>query len=865
MSIATFILIETVFIVLQPFISPLHFLFIATQHGFLCIARRQPPVSVPSSNASMETWQKTFGNLFELGKGVQQERTWKGIATVLVVMFVCSLVGLAFHLFAPGGDNLTQDDNVSQLVGNRNFLERLPQLMNYGAHFVGDNAIVYTNHINGPVRLSLDKMEPECLLRFNPAMDYPLPSYDYRYYALCTRTSSYDTGKFNATYKVSILDRELIAVHDRNYNGSLPMELERKLYYKVGVTKTDGETLRFFKWSPISYEYVFWQDGHLYYSESPESLTTSVRITSEELNWEYEIPDPSYSRNVFDHDWKTVWWSKKGKKLAFFSRDKEEGNSMLLISYTDRKSYPNVIQQKCTKTNEKQIPAFILFVWDKETRELKQMDVQLRNRTGYHYPYGLQWVVMQGEEFLVTFWADRLQTHISATICDHTSGICKLIFEHKYPNKTWPEKEFTSILSSDDGIYILLPRAMPDGNSYQHIAKLTIQRGTAKGAEDMKWAKSSFLSIGNFDVVELNAYDKNNDIVYFTASAPSPTNRHLYSTKGSPTTTDEWKCVSCGYSNCTFQINQLTSDFKHILMWCKGPALPRYYLGEIIGRKVENLVQILRDDYFERMLPLTRLPTVIRDTVPLKQGYEANVKIYLPPGQLRQSNPLPVLLKVYAGPSGPQMANDEFLTMNEFVEFIVASQNYAVVMVDGRGSDGRGWKYRGAFYGALGTVEIEDQIEGIRQVMRKYPFLDAHRLSVYGWSYGGFAAALMTEKAPESFFKCAISVAPVANFFYYHGSYSEKYMANAEKSAYDAIDITKNVANFKKTRLLLAHGLYDEVVHFQHSALFIEALQRNDIDFDVMVYPNEDHGIGSSLFSLQTKMASFLEQCATST
>ncbi|ETN75983.1 hypothetical protein NECAME_11979 [Necator americanus] len=93
--------------------------------------------------------------------------------------------------------------------------------------------------------------------------------------------------------------------------------------------------------------------------------------------------------------------------------------------------------------------------------------------------------------------------------------------------------------------------------------------------------------------------------------------------------------------------------------------------------------------------------------------------------------------------------------------------------------------------------------------MRKYPFLDAHRLSVYGWSYGGFAAALMTEKAPESFFKCAISVAPVANFFYYHGSYSDKYMANAEKSAFDAIDITKNVANFKKTRLLLAHGLYD--------------------------------------------------------
>ncbi|ETN75981.1 hypothetical protein NECAME_11977 [Necator americanus] len=172
----------------------------------------------------------------------------------------------------------------------------------------------------------------------------------------------------------------------------------------------------------------------------------------------------------------TVWWSKKGKKLAFLSKDKVEENSMLMVSYTDQGSYPSVIQQKCTKTNEKQIPAFILFVWDKETRELKQMDVKLRNRTAYHYPYGVQWVVMRGEEFLVTFWADRLQTHISMTICDHTSGICELMFEHEYPSKTWPEiSDFSSALSSDDAIYILLPRAMPDGNSYQHIAKLTIQ------------------------------------------------------------------------------------------------------------------------------------------------------------------------------------------------------------------------------------------------------------------------------------------------------------------------------------------------------------------------------------------------------
>ncbi|KIH67620.1 hypothetical protein ANCDUO_02050 [Ancylostoma duodenale] len=133
----------------------------------------------------------------------------------------------------------------------------------------------------------------------------------------------------------------------------------------------------------------------------------------------------------------------------------------------------------------------------------------------------------------------------------------------------------------------------------------------------------------------------------------------------------------------------------------------------------------------------------------------------------------------------------------------------AISQIDGRGSNGRGWKYRSAIYGALGTVEIDDQIEAIRQVIKKYPFLDARRVSVFGWSYGGFAAALMVERAPEAFFKCAISVAPVANFQYYDATYSERYMGNADKAAYDASDITTNVSNFRKTHLLLVHGMYD--------------------------------------------------------
>ncbi|EPB73610.1 hypothetical protein ANCCEY_07271 [Ancylostoma ceylanicum] len=187
------------------------------------------------------------------------------------------------------------------------------------------------------------------------------------------------------------------------------------------------------------------------------------------------------------------------------------------------------------------------------------------------------------------------------------------VYEHKYPSKMWAEpSDFVSLLGTDDGIYMLLPRATADGNSYQHIAKLMIQMDSSKTAKGVKWAKSSFLSLGNFDVTDIESYDKTTDTLYFTALAPSPTNRHLYLTKGSPTTSDAWSCLTCKFSNCTFQSNQISSDFKHIITWCK-----RWHL----------VVEILRDEEYEERLAATMLPFVISEAFPLKQGYGKLAKL----------------------------------------------------------------------------------------------------------------------------------------------------------------------------------------------------------------------------------------------
>ncbi|CAK5075786.1 unnamed protein product [Meloidogyne enterolobii] len=222
----------------------------------------------------------------------------------------------------------------------------------------------------------------------------------------------------------------------------------------------------------------------------------------------------------------------------------------------------------------------------------------------------------------------------------------------------------------------------------------------------------------------------------------------------------------------------------------------------------------------------------------------------------------PVLIDVYAGP-GTQKVTEEWLSANMFDVFFASSLDYVVIFIDGRGSGHQGWRMKQPLYGNFGTVEIDDQIDTMRELLRLYPILDSKRVGIWGWSYGGFAAARAVQRDHSSnrTFQCAASVAPVSNFKYYDATYAERYMGEVGADAYERTDLTQDVRPFHNVSFMLAHGSADDNVHYQNTAEFVRALTEENVQFELMVYTDDSHNLSSVRWHLYTMIVQFLKKC----
>uniref|UniRef100_A0A158Q7Q0 Dipeptidyl peptidase 9 n=1 Tax=Elaeophora elaphi TaxID=1147741 RepID=A0A158Q7Q0_9BILA len=204
----------------------------------------------------------------------------------------------------------------------------------------------------------------------------------------------------------------------------------------------------------------------------------------------------------------------------------------------------------------------------------------------------------------------------------------------------------------------------------------------------------------------------------------------------------------------------------------------------------------------------------------------------------------PVIQLVYGGP-GVQLVRNAWSTWVGFRKF--ASLGYAVLMVDGRGSSNRGISFEAALKNKLGTVEIEDQVEGLREVAKRTDgLLDLTRVAVMGWSYGGYLALLCLAKSPNVY-RAAIAGGAVTCWRLYDTAYTERYLGLPSDPIYRDSSVLSYVNQLPNEvdRLLIVHGLIDENVHFSHTERLIEALIAAGKPHRLQIFPSERHGVRS--------------------
>ncbi len=241
----------------------------------------------------------------------------------------------------------------------------------------------------------------------------------------------------------------------------------------------------------------------------------------------------------------------------------------------------------------------------------------------------------------------------------------------------------------------------------------------------------------------------------------------------------------------------------------------------------------------EKGQPRYKLGKVERVQVPLSDGFVLEGIVTYPP-DFDPAKTYPVWVQTYAGPHAPTV-RDGYHGGPSF-EHALAGSGVISFRVDPRSASGKGAASAWACYKQLGVQELKDLEQAVDWIC-KNKWADATRVGISGHSYGGFMTAYALTHGKK--FAAGIAGAPVTDWRLYDTIYTERYMGlpTDNKAGYDKSSVVKAAANLHG-KLLIIHGLVDDNVHAQNTFQFVDALQRANKDFELMIYPRARHPIG---------------------
>ena len=618
----------------------------------------------------------------------------------------------------------------------------------------------------------------------------------------------------------ALLSTKLRSIYRRSSLGVYYVyDLETKELVQVAEEAIQEPTF-----SPDASKVAYGRDNNIYIKDLSSGTTTQVttdgaknKVINGITDWVYE-EEFAFVR-AFD-------WNADGDKIAFIRFDESEVPEFSMDVFGNE-LYPSKDTFKYPKAGETNATVS-LHIYDVASAETKAVD--LSGFQNYYIPR-LEWT--PEANVLAVQTTNRKQNDINLLFVDGTSAEAKLILSDKddaYVDIT----DNLTFLEDNDFIWT------SEKDGWNHIY-LYDKNGKLKNQ----------VTQGPWEVTSYYGYDPKSKRVFYQSSENGSINRGVYSIKvngkGKETLAAEAGTNSANFStDFTYFINSF-SDAETPYVFTLNDAED----GDVVRKIKDN--QALKDQFADYVISEKEF-----FTLPVN-GEELNAYM-IKPKDFDPNKKYPVFMTQYSGPGSQSVANS-WSAGNGYWFQMLAQEGYIIVCVDPRGTGLKGRDFKKMTQKELGKYEVEDQIAAA-QALGQRDYVDADRIGIWGWSYGGFMASNCIFQGADTF-KMAIAVAPVTSWRFYDSIYTERYMTTPQENAsgYDNNSPLSHVDKLEG-KFLLVHGSADDNVHVQNSMRLIEALVQANKQFDWAIYPDKNHGIygGNARLHLYTKMTNFIKE-----
>jgi dipeptidyl-peptidase-4 len=520
---------------------------------------------------------------------------------------------------------------------------------------------------------------------------------------------------------------------------------------------------------------------------------------------------------------KAYGWSPDSKYIAYLRFDEKKVPEYSMDTYGGL--YPEAYTFKYPKAGEVNsvVTAHCISVDNKKAQPI--------SLGTYEYIPRLNWSSTSNQLIIQTM--NRHQSELNYWLVDVVKG--------KVKSKIFFTEKSNTYIDIDDNLLIL-----KDGKSilrtseesgYRHIYQLNFD-GSVKQ-----------ITTGPWDVIDFLGFDESSKQIYFSSAEKGAIHKSIYSVETSGANKRDLT-PKVGYNEAEF----LNGMHYFIHTYSNANQAPVYQLCKSDG----SVVRLLESNQaFMDKLKKERLST--KQFIEVNaNGVKLNASVILPLG-FDPAKKYPMYVNVYGGP-GHNEVLDAWDGNDYFFHQLLAQKGYIIFQVDPRGTMYQGVEFKKSTYLQLGKLEIEDVMNAVKEYA-KNSFVDASRVGIMGWSYGGFMASLGITKGADVF-KMAIAVAPVTNWRYYDNIYTERFMRTPQENA-DGYDRNSpiNFVDNMKGKYLLIHGSADDNVHFQNTMDMTTALVKANKQFELFVYPDKNHGIygGNTRNHLYQLMLTFIE------